>query len=132
MSSFISAQQPARKLLFLSGLCLVCSLLMGCTMSKNQSNIPVTDVKNSPTTTSSPSTQNGKLTAETARQIATTSNCTKLGEISQDSFYNPSSKTWWFDITQTDKPDCKPACVVSEENETAEVNWRCSGGITPK
>ncbi len=96
------------------------------------SNNPTTTPEKLPSIAPVSPTPAGQLTMEAARQIAVKSDCTKVGEISQNSFYNPSSQTWWFDIAQTDKPNCKPACVVSETQLKAEVNWRCSGGIVPK
>ena len=51
------------------------------------------------------------------------------GTVSDQGFYNPNSRTWWFDLA-VDKPGCSPACVVAEDG-TAEVNWRCTGLIVP-
>ena len=58
--------------------------------------------------------------------------CIKGGEaLSSGGTFNENSKTWWFDAnlnaTQT---GCNPACVVSEETKTAEINWRCTGLIS--
>ena len=42
--------------------------------------------------------------------------------------YNNNSKTWWYDANlNATKEGCNPACVVSEETKTAEINWRCTG-----
>ena len=46
--------------------------------------------------------------------------------------YNDVSKTWWINLErmpELEKDGCNPACVVREENKTAEVNWRCTGAI---
>jgi len=51
------------------------------------------------------------------------------GTVSDQGFFNPNSRTWWFDIA-ADKPGCSPACVVAEDG-SAEVNWRCTGLIVP-
>ena len=47
--------------------------------------------------------------------------------------FNGNSKTWWFEANlNASKYGCNPACVVSEVTKTAEINWRCTGLITPK
>lgn len=32
-------------------------------------------------------------------------------------------------MPELEKDGCNPACVVGEENKTAEVNWRCTGAL---
>ena len=66
------------------------------------------------------------LTEEEARQIALESDCMKEGGLKNESFYNENSKTWWFDMDVV-KPGCNPACVVFKENQSTEINWRCTG-----
>jgi hypothetical protein len=44
--------------------------------------------------------------------------------------YNENSKTWWFE-TDIARQGCSPACVVSEDARTAEINWMCTGAIMP-
>ncbi len=60
---------------------------------------------------------------------AASSQCTNAGTISDNIYFNENSKTWWIDLERTPDPSdgCSPACVVSEETKTAEVNWRCTG-----
>lgn len=55
--------------------------------------------------------------------------CSNVGEISDEGgTYNENSETWWFDLTPfEEKSGCNPACVVFLSNESAEVNWRCTG-----
>lgn len=66
-----------------------------------------------------------------ARAIAETS-CIKGGEALGQGTYNENSKTWWFDANlNATKEGCSPACVVSEATKTAEINWRCTGVVTP-
>ena len=67
------------------------------------------------------------LTEEQARSIAETSVCVVDGLLKDNAMYNDSSKTWWIDLN-IDKPGCLPACVISED-ESAEINWRCTGLI---
>ncbi|HPN67254.1 MAG TPA: hypothetical protein PLZ62_01210 [bacterium] len=76
--------------------------------------------------------QNGQnkstvMTEEQARKIAEQT-CIKGGEALGLGSYNPNSKTWWFDANLNSvREGCNPACVVSEETEKAEINWRCTG-----
>lgn len=59
--------------------------------------------------------------------------CIKGGESLAPGYYNENSKTWWFDANlNSTKEGCNPACVVSEDTKTAEINWRCTGLILPK
>lgn len=72
------------------------------------------------------------LTIEEAIEIAQDSECREKGRLTDSSFYNENSKTWWIELEM--KPEfenkiCNPACVVSEETKTAEINWRCTGLI---
>ena len=56
--------------------------------------------------------------------------CSMAGILADEYFYNENSRTWWIDLERTpelEKDGCNPACVVSEETKTAEVNWRCTG-----
>lgn len=81
-----------------------------------------------PTSTSA---QTG-LTEADARNIAEET-CIKGGESLSPGYYNENSKTWWFDANlNTTKEGCNPACVVSEDTKTAEINWRCTGLIVPE
>jgi hypothetical protein len=71
------------------------------------------------------------LTEAQARTIAEAS-CVKGGEALSDGSYNFNSKTWWFDANLNSvREGCNPACVVSEETKTAEINWRCTGLLSP-
>ena len=72
-----------------------------------------------------------KLTWEKARGIAQKSGCMNAGNLTNESFYNNNSGTWWFGL-DTVKPGCSPACVVYEANGSADVNWRCTGTIPPE
>lgn len=77
-------------------------------------------------------TINSLLTEAEARVIAEKT-CIKGGESLAPGSYNENSKTWWYDANlNATRPGCNPACVVSEETKTAEINWRCTGLIVPK
>jgi hypothetical protein len=74
--------------------------------------------------------EEGCLNESDAREIAANSSCMDVGNLTADSSYNNYTNTWWIDL-DTKKPGCAPACVVYEQNSSAEVNWRCTGLITP-
>jgi len=67
------------------------------------------------------------MSEKIARSIAETSDCVVDGTLKEEAFYNENSKTWWIDLN-IDKPGCNPACVIHED-ETTEINWRCTGLI---
>lgn len=74
----------------------------------------------------------GGFTELEARSIAEKI-CIKGGESLAPGYYNENSKTWWFDANlNATQPGCNPACVVSEDTKTAEINWRCTGLVLPK
>jgi hypothetical protein len=78
-----------------------------------------------------PSGEARTLSEPEARAIAEAT-CIKGGEALSAGAYNENSKTWWFDANlNASRPGCSPACVVFEETRAAEVNWRCTGLITP-
>jgi hypothetical protein len=72
---------------------------------------------------------NSVLSEAEARLIAE-KDCIKGGEALAVGVYNAGTKTWWFDANlNATKEGCNPACVVSEETNTAEINWRCTGAL---
>ncbi len=65
---------------------------------------------------------------ETEARIIAEKTCIKGGEVLATGTYNKNSKTWWYDANlNATREGCNPACVVSEETKTAEINWRCTG-----
>ena len=108
---------------------LMSVLLAGCTQTNLNSSDQPTMPTDTPSTSISP-TIAGE--AKKAFELAQNSACTEIGTLSENSSYNPNSATWWFDISQTAKPNCKPACVVNLKSGTTEINWRCSGALPPK
>lgn len=71
------------------------------------------------------------MTEAEARSIAEKT-CIKGGESLLAGDYNENTKTWWFDANlNVVREGCNPACVVSEDTKTAEINWRCTGLILP-
>jgi len=71
------------------------------------------------------------MTEKEARMVAEKT-CIKGGEALSSGSYNEITKTWWFDANlNATREGCNPACVVSEETKTAEINWRCTGLIPP-
>ena len=74
------------------------------------------------------------ISKEDASKIAKSNkDCSMTGVVThrdEEINYNPITKTWWFNLErmpELEKDGCNPACVVSEEEKTAEINWRCTG-----
>jgi hypothetical protein len=100
---------------------MICAALLllgaGCTQPQTGGNTPV---PTGPT----------PLSLSDAQAIAQASGeCMGIGNLTGNSVRNDMTKTWWFDL-DTVKAGCSPACVVFD-NQSAEVNWRCTGLIPP-
>lgn len=68
------------------------------------------------------------LMSEAEARVIAEKSCIKGGEVLAAGIYNENSKTWWYDANlNATREGCNPACVVSEETRTAEINWRCTG-----
>lgn len=68
------------------------------------------------------------LTLIHAKQIAVDSEC---GDRLKDTYScNQITGTYWIDL-DIEREGCSPACVVNVETREAEINWRCTGVITP-
>lgn len=70
------------------------------------------------------------MTLSEARGIAQRSECVKEGSLKETYFCNQSTGTWWLDL-DIQKESCAPACVVDVSTKKAEINWRCTGAISP-
>lgn len=82
-------------------------------------------------TSNTEATQTGLTEAEA--KIIGEKICLKNGETLAPGYYNENSKTWWFDAKLNEiKAGCNPACVVFEDTKKAEINWRCTGLISPE
>jgi hypothetical protein len=70
------------------------------------------------------------MNIDDARKIA--EKMCKDGNLGEGHFCNSQTGTWWIDFTP-DEPvkGCNPACVVTVESATAEINWRCTGLTEP-
>ncbi len=98
-------------------------MFSGCSLLPSQES--TTEPSPSPVASPSPVSL---LTEEQARSIAETSDCVVDGPLKDNAMYNEYTKTWWIDL-DIDKPGCLPACVISED-QSAEINWRCTGVIS--
>ncbi len=67
----------------------------------------------------------GSLKESDVRQIAQDA-CVSTGNLTGNVTYNANSRTYWIDL-DTVLAGCAPACVVWEDNRSAEVNYRCTG-----
>ncbi|MFH1054997.1 MAG: Kazal-type serine protease inhibitor family protein [Candidatus Altiarchaeota archaeon] len=73
----------------------------------------------------------GGLAFDEVLMIAEGSECAQEGALTDRVTYNGYTRTWWIDLEPIGpNPQCNPACVVSEDTRTAEINWRCTGLIT--
>lgn len=72
------------------------------------------------------------MTIEQALIIAQSSECATIGELTNDYLCNKVTGTIWVDITIEDMEGCNPACIVNAETGLVEINYRCTGLITPK
>lgn len=80
-----------------------------------------------------PCPQISSLLSETEARAIAEKSCIKGGESLANGIYNKNSKTWWYDANlNSAREGCNPACVVSEEIKTAEINWRCTGLKEPE
>jgi hypothetical protein len=71
------------------------------------------------------------MTREQAYAFARNGTCAQEGNLTENAFYNPNSRTWWIDLEPfIPHPLCNPACVIYENGST-EVNWRCTGLVPP-
>lgn len=70
----------------------------------------------------------GEMSLEEAEGIALVSECVEEGSLTDTSFCNEDTGTWWIDL-DIDRPGCAPACVINVSTKEAEINWRCTGLI---
>ena len=70
----------------------------------------------------------GGMTLTEAKEIALASECVEEGSLTDNSFCNDSTGTWWIDL-EVEKPGCAPACVINVSTKQTEINWRCTGLI---
>lgn len=74
-----------------------------------------------------------KMTIEEAMVIAQNGECVQEGTLTNNYVYNEDTRTWWIDLDPyTEREECNPACVVYEDTKTAEINWRCTGALSPE
>ena len=108
------------------------NIVGGDSCSINETNIG--DVKGfiSPNICCVPSEEPEKLSLAEAIEIAENSECMEKGTLTDNYVYNDYTKTWWIDLHMNEEFEleyCNPACVVDEKTKTAEINWRCTGGL---
>ncbi len=109
----------------------LCFLLAGCTaqpVMEPQSQVLVSDEDLDTCTV----TEVCKFTQDQAFEIAKQSTCAEEGQIKDTCTCNENSGTYWFEMEVEGHEGCAPACVVESETGNAEVNWRCTGLISPE
>lgn len=75
-----------------------------------------------------PDSGQGMSLEERAFEAAAHSSCLDYGNLTNVSYLNTGTNTYWIDM-DTVREGCSPACVVHLDNMSAEVNWRCTGLI---
>jgi hypothetical protein len=68
------------------------------------------------------------MTLTEAKEIALASECVEEGSLTDNSFCNEDTGTWWIDL-DINRPGCAPACVINVSTKEAVINWRCTGLI---
>jgi hypothetical protein len=77
------------------------------------------------------SEEGGSMNFAKAKEIAE-KECSD-GKLKDTHSCNPNSGTWWIDFDPNEpKEGCNPACVVFVNTGTTEINWRCTGLVSPK
>lgn len=66
------------------------------------------------------------MTFDEAFEIAAESACALEGKLQDAGSCNVDTGTWWINL-EVDKSNCYPACVVNIEDNSVEINWRCTG-----
>ena len=68
-----------------------------------------------------------------AVKIALSSDCIRQGGTltGNGDSYDAATKTWLLGLDISHDKICNPACMVNEETQNAEINWRCTG-LLPK
>ena len=69
---------------------------------------------------------------EDLAEFAKDSECIEKGELTENYAFNPETRTWWINMKM--KPEfakngCSPACVIYEDEDKVELNWRCAGAV---
>ena len=66
--------------------------------------------------------------------FAKDSECIEKGELTENYAFNPETRTWWINMRMKPefaKDGCSPACVIYEDEDKVELNWRCTGLVAP-
>lgn len=74
-----------------------------------------------------------KMSLTEAKQIAVASECgNRLKDTRLKDTYlcNENTGTWWIDLN-IQQSGCSPACVINTETRQAEINYRCTGLVSP-
>jgi hypothetical protein len=110
--------------IFFVGLTCALVLLAGCSSTQS-------DVSDQFCTSAS---SGATMSLAEAKEIAAGGECGQQGTLKETQVCNENSGTWWLDFQPfAEKETCtNPACVVSVDSKSAEINWRCTGAIPPE
>jgi hypothetical protein len=114
-----------------SGLLLICIAVLSACGPRIPVIPPVTlDTETSPELCVDEDT-GAEMSYTEAARLAQQSECTQEGGLAQTRVCNPGTGTWWIDM-DIERPGCAPACVVDINTGSAEINWRCTGLVSPE
>jgi len=68
------------------------------------------------------------MTFEQAMRLAEASECVQQGQLAETGVCNEYTGTWWIDL-KMNRPGCSPACVVNVNDDSVEINYRCTGAL---
>jgi hypothetical protein len=75
----------------------------------------------------------GESMTKTEAEVIADETCNLQGSITGEGECNSGTGTWWLGFNPTEvKQGCNPACVVDVKVKTAEINWRCTGLLSPE
>jgi hypothetical protein len=113
-----------------SGLLLICIAVLGACSPRIPVIPPVTLEIETATELCVDEGTGAEMSYIEAVRLAQQSTCAQEGGLTEARACNPGTGTWWIDM-DIERPGCEPACVIDVNTRTAEVNWRCTGLVTP-
>jgi hypothetical protein len=114
-----------------SCLLLVCIAVMGACSPRIPVIPPVTLDVEAPQELCADESTGAEMSYTEAVAVAEQSVCAQEGALAATHACNAGTGTWWIDM-DIEQPGCEPACVVDINTRTAEINWRCTGLLTPE
>jgi hypothetical protein len=117
----------------LAGVCLLllCITLLGACSPRVPVVPPVTLDAETPPEVCVDEGTGAEMSYAEAVRVAEQSACVQEGPLTQTRACNAGTGTWWIDL-DVERAGCAPACVVDINTGTADIEWRCTGLLTPE